>query len=242
MGGFLHRERARAACGGKGSACAAAAVAYYSRRDGPARRPASSTSGSARHRRRATTGSARTRHSTRAIRRANSAPRCGHALGRRLAPGTPTPQGALARVLLLDQFTRNIHRDTRAHFAGDARALAVARARRWPAGDDRELGPLERWFALPAVRARGGSRPAQERSLALFARLAAETGIAAPLEWAQKHAEVIRRFGRYPHRNDAARTHVDARGDRVPGRSRGRGSDCRAPRRAASRHARTCPQ
>jgi uncharacterized protein (DUF924 family) len=110
------------------------------------------------------------------------------------------PQGALVRILLLDQFTRNMHRDSPRAFAGDALALAAAQtlvAR----GDDARLGPLERWFAyLPFEHAE--SWPAQERSLALFAQLAAETGIAAPLEWAQKHADVIRRFGRYPHRNE----------------------------------------
>ncbi len=41
----------------------------------------------------------------------------------------------------------------------------------------------------------------QQRSIALFTRLADETGDAAPLEWAEKHAAIIRRFGRYPHRN-----------------------------------------
>jgi uncharacterized protein (DUF924 family) len=41
----------------------------------------------------------------------------------------------------------------------------------------------------------------QVRSLALFGALARETGLTAPLEWAEKHAAVIRRFGRYPHRN-----------------------------------------
>ena len=41
----------------------------------------------------------------------------------------------------------------------------------------------------------------QQRSLALFGQLAAETGDRTPLEWAEKHADVIRRFGRYPHRN-----------------------------------------
>jgi uncharacterized protein (DUF924 family) len=41
----------------------------------------------------------------------------------------------------------------------------------------------------------------QERSLELFGALAAETGDRSPLEWAEKHAAVIRRFGRYPHRN-----------------------------------------
>jgi uncharacterized protein (DUF924 family) len=110
------------------------------------------------------------------------------------------PQGALARILLLDQFTRNIHRDSPRAFAGDALALAAAQGL-VDRGDDARLEPLERWFAyLPFEHAE--SWPAQERSLALFARLAAETGVAAPLEWAQKHADVIRRFGRYPHRNE----------------------------------------
>ena len=45
------------------------------------------------------------------------------------------------------------------------------------------------------------SMDAQARSLALFGALAAETGLDSPLDWAQKHADVIRRFGRYPHRN-----------------------------------------
>jgi uncharacterized protein (DUF924 family) len=108
-------------------------------------------------------------------------------------------EGALARVLLLDQFTRNIHRDTPAAFAGDARALATAEdavAR----GLDRALEPHGRWFLyMPFEHAE--DRAAQERSLALFGALATETGLAAPLEWARKHAEVIARFGRYPHRN-----------------------------------------
>jgi len=41
----------------------------------------------------------------------------------------------------------------------------------------------------------------QQRSIALFTRLEDETGDAAPLEWAEKHAAIVRRFGRYPHRN-----------------------------------------
>lgn len=110
-----------------------------------------------------------------------------------------TAKGALARVLALDQFTRNVHRDTPAAFAGDARALATAQ----DAVDrslDRELEPFGRWFLyMPFEHAEDSA--AQERSLALFATLAEESGLAAPLEWAQKHADVIARFGRYPHRN-----------------------------------------
>jgi uncharacterized protein (DUF924 family) len=43
----------------------------------------------------------------------------------------------------------------------------------------------------------------QDRSIALFTNLAQETGDRATLDWAQKHAAIIRRFGRYPHRNAA---------------------------------------
>jgi uncharacterized protein (DUF924 family) len=110
-----------------------------------------------------------------------------------------SPRGALARILLLDQFTRNCFRDTPRAFAGDAPALALAEnvvAR----GDDRALSPLERWFVyMPYVHAE--SAYAQEQSVKLFQRLRDETGLAEPLPWAERHAAVIRLFGRFPHRN-----------------------------------------
>ncbi len=108
-------------------------------------------------------------------------------------------RGALARVLLLDQFTRNIFRDTPRAFAGDPRALATAQdaiAR----GFDRELDLYGRWFLyLPFEHAEDDDM--QHRSLELFGALARETGDEGPLTWAQKHADVYFRFGRYPHRN-----------------------------------------
>ena len=114
-------------------------------------------------------------------------------------PAAGTPHSALADVILLDQFTRNIYRDTPRAFAGDAKALAIADAV-VAAGRDRELDAFERWFLyLPFEHSE--SPAMQERSLALFGGLARETGLAAPLEWAEKHAAVVRRFGRYPHRN-----------------------------------------
>lgn len=110
-----------------------------------------------------------------------------------------TAEGALARVLLLDQFTRNIHRDTPTSFAGDARALSTAQDV-VDRGLDHALDPYGRWFLyMPFEHAE--DRTAQEQSLALFGALAEETGLAAPLEWARKHADIIARFGRYPHRN-----------------------------------------
>ena len=102
------------------------------------------------------------------------------ALGGAFDAWTGTPHGALARILLLDQFTRNVFRDTPRAFAGDARALAVADAA-IARGFDRALDPFGRWF--------------------LYGALASETGLRDPLEWAEKHAAVVRRFGRYPHRN-----------------------------------------
>jgi uncharacterized protein (DUF924 family) len=113
--------------------------------------------------------------------------------------GWTSPRGALARILLLDQFTRNAFRDTPRAFAGDPCALvlseeAVGR------GDDRALIAVERWFMyMPFEHAE--SLPAQERAVELFQRLGEETGLTGQLAWAQRHAEIIRRFGRFPHRN-----------------------------------------
>jgi len=110
-----------------------------------------------------------------------------------------TPRGALARVLLLDQFTRNIYRETPRSFAGDILALGMSRAA-VVNRDDQALTPVERWFLyMPFVHAEDPA--AQEASLDLFARLRDETGLSEPVVWAERHAAVIRRFGRYPHRN-----------------------------------------
>jgi uncharacterized protein (DUF924 family) len=107
-------------------------------------------------------------------------------------------QGALALIVLLDQFTRNIFRDTPRAFAGDAAALALAQ-RLADAGLDRQLSLHGRWFAyMPFEHAE--SLAAQERSVALFQRLA-DDGLPEPLDWAVKHRDVIARFGRFPHRN-----------------------------------------
>ena len=109
-----------------------------------------------------------------------------------------TTDGACALILLLDQFTRNIFRDTPRAFAGDARALDLAR-RLVAAGADRGLAPLQRSFVyLPFEHAE--SIETQRESLRLFGDLAAD-GYADGLVWARKHYDVIARFGRFPHRN-----------------------------------------
>jgi len=111
------------------------------------------------------------------------------------------PLGELARILLLDQFTRNVFRGTARAFAGDALALAAARelvAR----GADRRLPGAMRWFVyLPFEHAE--DLPTQRESLRLFAALAAEQPALAEAQlWAVRHHGVIARFGRYPHRNE----------------------------------------
>lgn len=110
------------------------------------------------------------------------------------------PDSALARLLLLDQFTRNAFRDTPRAFGGDAQALAGARAM-VVAGDDLALPPLRRVFVyLPFEHAE--DLGAQEEALRLFAALtAADPALADNEAWAAKHHVIIKRFGRFPHRN-----------------------------------------
>ena len=110
------------------------------------------------------------------------------------------PRGTLARIVLLDQFTRNMFRDSPRAFAGDPLALAAARAL-VDSGADATLDAFERWFAyLPFEHAE--DLDMQDESMRLFGALAAEVpALADTLEWARRHQVVVARFGRFPHRN-----------------------------------------
>ena len=110
------------------------------------------------------------------------------------------PQGVLARILVLDQFTRNAHRDTPRSFEGDALALAAAR-HLVDSGADKALAPLQRAFVyMPFEHAEDAYM--QERAVELFSVLAAEhPGFDDMLDYAHRHRGVIARFGRFPHRN-----------------------------------------
>jgi len=104
----------------------------------------------------------------------------------------------LALVLLLDQFPRNLFRDSPRAYASDAAALRAARnaiAR----GFDRQLPPVRRRFVYMPFQ-HSESLADQERSLALFATMQ-DAGNAGALRSAQRHREIIARFGRFPHRN-----------------------------------------
>ena len=110
--------------------------------------------------------------------------------------------GVIALVLLLDQFTRNIHRGTPRAFSGDARALDIAR-RVLAGGRHRTLPAIHRVFLyLPLEHSE--ELAVQENCVALFAELAAEAGaqeIGEFARYARAHRDVIARFGRFPHRN-----------------------------------------
>jgi uncharacterized protein (DUF924 family) len=118
-----------------------------------------------------------------------------------------SPEGALALLLLLDQFSRNIHRGSAKAFLGDQRAREIADAA-IAKGFDAQFGfQQQRFFYLPFEH--GESLADQRRSMALFS---AALERAAPedrndaieqLDYADQHRKIIDRFGRYPHRNEA---------------------------------------
>jgi uncharacterized protein (DUF924 family) len=105
--------------------------------------------------------------------------------------------GRLALVLVLDQLPRNIHRGSYLAFAGDAHARRVAR-NAIAGGVDARLTPVERMF-LYLPFAHSENLADQDLSVRLFAALPD----AKALKSAERHREVIRRFGRFPHRNVA---------------------------------------
>ncbi|WP_233862781.1 DUF924 family protein [Paraburkholderia adhaesiva] len=117
-----------------------------------------------------------------------------------LAAWAETPEGALALVIVLDQFSRNCHRGTPRAFAADEHALAIAR-QLVASGADRTLPtPQHRVFAyMPFEHAE--SMDVQRESLRLFGELVTEPGCEDYYDYAVRHAKVIERFGRFPHRN-----------------------------------------
>lgn len=105
-----------------------------------------------------------------------------------------TDDGALALLIVLDQFPRNMFRNDPRAFSTDALAREVA-TRAIAEGRDLRTDPVMRAFIyLPFEHSEDLAD--QERSIALFAPLGEDS-----LKWAVLHADIIRRFGRFPHRN-----------------------------------------
>lgn len=118
-----------------------------------------------------------------------------------------SPRRRLALILLLDQFPRGIYRDSAQAYAQDHRALALAVGGA-QLGADAALDPVERiFFYMPMQNAE--SRELQEESVSSFRRLAAEGPaelavlFALAAKHAERHRDIIERFGRFPQRNAA---------------------------------------
>lgn len=118
-----------------------------------------------------------------------------------------TPQGTLALILLFDQFTRNIFRDTAEAFSQDQNALEIC-INGINKGFDLKLHPVQRiFYYMPLMHSEDMS--IQEKSIQSFSDLANQVINPEPIakmvsgsfEFAMKHYEIVKRFGRYPHRN-----------------------------------------
>jgi uncharacterized protein (DUF924 family) len=112
-----------------------------------------------------------------------------------LARWEASPEGSLALVILLDQFPLNMFRGRPESFASEASSRAVA-ARAIERGFDQTLDDQGKAFLyMPFMHSE--TLADQERSLALLAA----AGLDANLKWARHHRDIVRRFGRFPHRN-----------------------------------------
>ena len=118
-----------------------------------------------------------------------------------------SPQSAIALILLLDQFPRHIHRGQGEAFAGDEHALAMCKLG-MASGMDARLSTVEQsFFYLPLQHAE--NIEAQELSVAVMARRAEESPrelheyMRESLQFAERHRDIVARFGRFPHRNAA---------------------------------------
>jgi len=106
-------------------------------------------------------------------------------------------EGTLALLILLDQFPRNMFRGDARAFATDNHARAIAAGALVRGFDAQEPAAMRTFFYLPFEHSE--MLADQERLLALYKA----SGDADGLKWAEAHADIIRRFGRFPHRNAA---------------------------------------
>jgi uncharacterized protein (DUF924 family) len=110
-----------------------------------------------------------------------------------------TPEGALALLLLLDQFPRNLYRGSGHAFATDPKARHVAREAVMRGHDRATPAVMRNFFYLPYAHSEDLAE--QAVGVALCEALAAETGNPDDAKWAIIHRDIIARFGRFPHRN-----------------------------------------
>ncbi len=113
----------------------------------------------------------------------------------KLASWQATDEGALALIIVLDQFPRNMFRGTPEMFSTDAKAAAVAERAITEGRDARIDNLLLQFLYMPFMHIE--TEAGQARSIELFAKL----GDANNLKFAKEHADIVKRFGRFPHRN-----------------------------------------
>ena len=106
-----------------------------------------------------------------------------------------TPDGALALLILLDQFPRNLFRDSAHAFATDGKALGIAKHAIGEGFDAQVELELRPFVYMPLMHSENLGD--QDASVVLFDALGAKTN----LDYANLHRDVIQRFGRFPHRN-----------------------------------------
>jgi uncharacterized protein (DUF924 family) len=113
----------------------------------------------------------------------------------RLGDWQETPEGALALIIVLDQFPRNMFRGDHRSWATDPMARDVTRRAITKGFDKKVPAELQTFFYLPLMHSE--KIDDQQQCVALYKALGDENS----LEYAQVHEDIIRRFGRFPHRN-----------------------------------------
>lgn len=111
------------------------------------------------------------------------------------AEATTDPDAALATVIILDQFPRNMFRGTAEAFVGDDQAMRFARNAVDTGLDDGMAPDHKRFLYMPFMHSERLAD--QERGVDLFKRLGEEESV----KYAIEHRDIIQRFGRFPHRN-----------------------------------------
>ena len=107
-----------------------------------------------------------------------------------------TSHGALAEIIILDQFSRNMYRDSPEAFAADPQALELARLA-VDKGQDKEIKDPDKLAFLYMPFMHSESKEMHEMAVKLFN----QPGLEENYEFELKHKAIIDRFGRYPHRN-----------------------------------------
>jgi uncharacterized protein (DUF924 family) len=113
----------------------------------------------------------------------------------KMADWEASAEGALALLILLDQFPRNMFRGEARAFASDPLARAIAAGALVRGFDAQVASTMRGFFYLPFEHSENLAD--QQRAVAFYKTI----GDADGLKWAELHADIIRRFGRFPHRN-----------------------------------------